>query len=78
MGKLEERFYDAHPQVYKDQKKEQARQLFDDVDEDGSGYLDRHELRRVSASLGYDMSDDDLATAMREMDEDCSGEVTFS
>ena len=74
----EERFFDALPEVYKDKRKAAARQYFDDVDEDGSGYLDREELRQLSVSLGYEMADAALTIAMKEMDDDDSGEVDFT
>jgi Ca2+-binding EF-hand superfamily protein len=58
-----------------------ARQLFNELDEDGSGYLDRAEVEKAAgllgSSLGILMDTDQQDAAFRAMDPDGDGEVTF-
>jgi Ca2+-binding EF-hand superfamily protein len=49
------------------------RRLFNDLDEDGSGSLDRSELHRLCKDMGAELSQRELNDAMREMDADGSG-----
>jgi Ca2+-binding EF-hand superfamily protein len=53
------------------------RRLFEDMDVDGSGTLDKHELELLAASAGKKMTKRQIADAMRAMDKDSSGEVDF-
>ena len=55
----------------------QLRQLFEDIDVDESGLLDRGEVADLAESLGCPLSTTELDEAMAEMDEDQSGEVDF-
>eukprot|EP01052_Picozoa_sp_SAG31_P042607 SAG31_NODE_6821_length_1878_cov_1.327150_2_plen_364_part_00 len=55
----------------------QLLQLFDEIDTDGSGLLDREEVANLAESLGAPLSTSELDQAMLEMDEDGSGEVDF-
>ena len=48
----------------------QMKQLFREIDEDGSGFLEADEVRQLVARLGKRLTDKELAGAMREMDED--------
>ena len=58
-----------------------VRQMFDELDEDGSGYLDRAEVEKAAGLLGsslgvlLDTKQQDMA--FRAMDPDGDGEVTF-
>jgi calmodulin len=52
-------------------------QLFESADDDGSGLLEREEVRKVMLELGYDLSQDELDAAMAEMDADGSGGVDY-
>lgn len=47
------------------------------MDADEGGTLDREEIRVLARSLGNQLSEPQLDQAMREMDEDGSGEVDF-
>jgi hypothetical protein len=47
------------------------------VDEDGSGSLDKDELRQLVARLGKRLTDQQLQDAMDEMDPDQSGDVDY-
>jgi Ca2+-binding EF-hand superfamily protein len=56
---------------------EELRQLFGQIDEDGSGFLDREEVATLSERLGAPLTKVKLDAAMADMDEDGSGEVDF-
>lgn len=51
----------------------EMKQLFREIDEDGSGRLDTDELRQLVARLGKRLTDQQLQDAMDEMDPDHSG-----
>ena len=55
-----------------------VRELFESADKDGSGVIDREELRQIMLELGNPLSPDQLDKAMAEMDQDGSGEVDFT
>ena len=50
-------------------------EMFQRIDVDGSGTLDRSEIAQLSASMGTVLDDGELDTAMAEMDGDDSGAV---
>ena len=58
-----------------------VRALFDSIDEDGSGYLDREEMEKAAAmlgaKLGFLMSEEQINHQWELMDPDGDGEVTF-
>lgn len=58
-------------------KQPTMRELFDLIDEDNSGFLDRMEVAALAVKLGSRLPHDVLARAMGEMDEDGDEEVTF-
>ena len=45
----------------------QVRNLFNLIDEDGSGTLEKEEIAQLSKELGKPMSDDEIAEAMTDM-----------
>jgi hypothetical protein len=51
--------------------------IFELMDEDGGGVLDRDEIRSLARAMGVKLTDGELKDAMQEMDEDGSGEVDF-
>lgn len=51
--------------------------LFDEIDEDKSGYLDRDEVRNLAKKMGTEMNRRHLMDAMKSMDPTGSGKVTF-
>jgi hypothetical protein len=65
----------ADPESEADLK--QLRRLFESIDSDGSGLLDRAEVQLLAEQLGATLSTAEMDEAMREMDEDGSGEVDF-
>lgn len=54
---------------------ERAKRIFEGIDLDRSGELDRNEIRELGAQLGAEMTDAELQGAMDEMDADGNGEV---
>ena len=52
--------------------------LFQEADADGSGALDREEIRALSRNLGCPLNGNELNAALKEMDEDGGGTVEFS
>ena len=54
-----------------------VQQAFEAVDADGSGLLDRDEIRALLESLGKRPTEADIDDAMAELDADNSGEVDF-
>jgi len=57
--------------------KEQLKEAFDEIDADSSGTLDAQELRVLMQSLGAAFSDIEIATLIRTLDLNESGEVDF-
>ena len=56
-----------------------AKELFEDMDADDSGLLDRKEVAQLyKKARGQKLSKSDLTAAMEEMDDDNSGEVDLS
>lgn len=53
------------------------RKLFKQLDVDGSGALDRDEVKMLAAAGGKTLSERQLVDAMKQMDKDGSGEVDF-
>jgi calmodulin len=58
--------------------KDDLREMFEQIDEDGSGILDRGEVQQLMISLGTNLSTGEFENAMRAMDGDGSGEVDFT
>ncbi len=53
------------------------RRIFNDIDESKDGTLDAQEIWRLCRDMGAELEPRELQEAMREMDEDGSGEVDF-
>eukprot|EP01050_Picozoa_sp_SAG11_P032905 SAG11_NODE_10919_length_796_cov_1.411765_1_plen_186_part_01 len=52
--------------------------LFNDIDDDGGGTLDREEVGHLLSRLsGGDVADQELSAAMSELDADGDGEISF-
>ena len=56
---------------------DKMREIFDSIDEDNSGYLDRQELGHLAKRAGRHLNERQLDDAMRAMDADNSGQVDF-
>lgn len=61
----------------KEANKDDVRRMFDEIDEDGSGLLDRGETKVLMLKLFPGMSDVEFDAAFAKMDDDGSGEVDF-
>jgi len=55
----------------------EARALFEEIDEDDGGTLDRNEIRILAKRLGKKLTDAKLDEAMAQMDADGNGDVDF-
>merc|ERR1719171_1331896 len=55
----------------------ELRQAFELFDKDGSGSIDREELRAVMASLGVELGESELATLYAQMDPSGDGVIDF-
>ena len=53
-----------------EKEKENVEKMFNETDIDGGGYLDKEEIRGLTKKLEIDFTDDQLRTAMKEMDPD--------
>ena len=51
--------------------------IWQSVDTDGSGSLDRAEAKTAMEAMGQKMSDQEFQNAMTELDDDGSGEISF-
>lgn len=54
-----------------------ARTLFDELDSDGSGFLDADEVKELCKKLGKSLNKSDVEAALNAMDADGSGEISF-
>ena len=54
------------------------RELFELMDADGGGSLDRGEIKTLAKSMGAKLTDEELNHALAEMDSDGGGEVDFA
>ena len=55
----------------------QALMMFEEVDKDGSGMLDRDEVKLLCQKMGKNLSSKQIDAAMAEMDDDGGGEVDY-
>ncbi len=71
--------FDEFAQWYKRMAEDDdmLREVFNQVDTDGSGALNRWELETVLIEMGEQVTREELNAAMRMMDDDNSGEVCF-
>jgi len=53
-------------------------QMFSHYDKDKSGTIDSNELRGLLSELGRNVSDEDMALLMKELDRDGNGLIEFS
>mmetsp|Transcript_8536 Transcript_8536/g.12591 ORF Transcript_8536/g.12591 Transcript_8536/m.12591 type:complete len:150 (-) Transcript_8536:19-468(-) len=60
-----------------DDEIEELKEIFNLVDTDGSGEIDKHELGSLLNTLGIHPSKEELDSMMEEVDADGSGEIDF-
>lgn len=53
------------------------RKVFDSFDADKSGFIDLSELKAVSKELGSEMSDAEADAAMKDLDVNKDGKISF-
>ena len=56
---------------------QQLREIFDLYDADGSGNIDQAELAQLMATLGYDLTDQELHAMIAEVDMDRDGDIDY-
>ena len=59
-------------------KTKDAKSMFIEMDIDHSGFLDGNEVANLCKKMGKKLSSKEVASAMKEMDQDGSGEVDFA
>ena len=71
-------FWESKKQQEQENEQRRVRALFDDIDEDGGGTLDREEVGQLLARLSdVPVAEDDLSSAMQALDADGDGSVDF-
>lgn len=55
----------------------ELKEIFDLVDTDGSGSINREELSDLMATLGIQSTDADIDSLIAEMDSDGNGDISF-
>ena len=56
---------------------QQLQEMFELYDEDGSGAIDKAELAQLMATLGYDLTDEELSAMIAEVDVDGDGDIDY-
>lgn len=59
-------------------RRREVKKMFDVVDTDGSGYIDKVEIESLLRKLGKDYSRELLNTGFFAIDKDCSGHIEFA
>jgi hypothetical protein len=59
------------------EKQQNLRQLFDWIDADKNGYLDRYEIKMAFAMSNKPFTDEDVEKLMTETDLDKDGRISF-
>lgn len=60
-----------------DDNEQKLRDVFDIFDADGSGGIDRNEMRMLMKKLAQTLTDDEIDAIMQEVDADGDGEISF-
>jgi calmodulin len=53
------------------------RDVFDIFDADGSGYIDRDEMRVLMKKLAQDLTEEEITQIMEEVDQDGDNQISF-
>jgi hypothetical protein len=59
-------------------RRREVKKMFDIVDQDGSGYIDKAEMESLLRKLGKDFSREEMNEGFFNIDKDCSGHIEFS
>ena len=60
-----------------DDAENHLREVFDMFDADGSGSIDRNEMRALMKKLAQDLTEEEITLIMEEVDTDGDGEISF-
>ena len=60
-----------------DDAEKHLRDVFDMFDADGSGCIDRNEMRALMKKLAQDLTEEEITQIMEEVDQDGDGEISF-
>lgn len=56
---------------------QQLQEMFELYDADGNGAIDKAELAQLMATLGYDLTDEELSAMIAEVDADGDGDIDY-
>eukprot|EP00954_Amorphochlora_amoebiformis_P000819 63215-Amorphochlora_amoeboformis.AAC.1 len=59
------------------EQKQEIREAFDLFDTDGSGTIDKNELKVAMRALGFEPKKEEIAKMIQDIDKDNSGEIDF-
>eukprot|EP00465_Bigelowiella_longifila_P012073 CAMPEP_0185261852 /NCGR_PEP_ID=MMETSP1359-20130426/10165_1 /TAXON_ID=552665 /ORGANISM="Bigelowiella longifila, Strain CCMP242" /LENGTH=167 /DNA_ID=CAMNT_0027848623 /DNA_START=52 /DNA_END=555 /DNA_ORIENTATION=+ len=59
------------------EQKQEIREAFDLFDTDGSGSIDKNELKVAMRALGFEPKKEEIAKMIQDIDKDNSGEIDF-
>lgn len=71
------RIPDKHGAKLRDATYRDVQDIFNAIDSDGNGYLDRQEVGEVAEVLGFPMTDEELSKAFQELDRDGNGRISL-
>lgn len=57
---------------------DEIKQVFDEFDADGSGQIDKDEIRKVCERLGVEVSEADIADLIKSADDNGDGKISFA
>jgi Ca2+-binding EF-hand superfamily protein len=60
-----------------DDAEQKLRDVFNIFDADGSGGIDRDEMRSLMKKLAQDLTEEEISLIMEEVDADGDGEISF-
>ena len=58
-------------------RRREVKKMFDLVDKDGSGYIDKTEMDKLLRTLGKNYSREEMNAGFFNIDKDCSGHIEF-
>ena len=73
--KPEEKPVEEKPKTEEVLKRETLIKAFNEIDDDGNGYLEPHELKMVFERAGFNVTDEQITMAMKVLDENGDGHI---
>ena len=71
------RIPDKHGAKLRDATYRDVQDIFNAIDRDGNGYLDRQEIGEVAEVLGFPLTEQELNKAFQELDRDGNGRISL-